>query len=89
MQVEREREQNVMSAKLIIRVHLDDRVEVKVEGLSGFDRSKPKGQKVCDKITRKLEHDLGIVSQRRYHDDSVEEQPIELSQDDDVKLGGV
>lgn len=49
-----------MKQQMIIRVHPDDRVEVKVEGLTETDSAKPKGSKLCDKITRGLERDLGL-----------------------------
>lgn len=59
-----------MGAKLIIRVTADDKVEVKVEGLTDADRSKPKGSKLCEKITEKLVQDLGSIERRDYDDDA-------------------
>ncbi len=60
-----------MGAKLIIRVTPDDNVEVKVEGLTEPDRPKPKGQKLCEKVTRVIEQDLGVVDGRDYAEDAV------------------
>lgn len=57
-----------MKRQMIIRVFPDDRVEVKVEGLTESDGSRPKGAKLCDKITRRLEQDLGVVVQRQYEE---------------------
>ena len=74
-----------MAAKLIIRVSPNDRIEVKVEGLTELDRSKPKGEKLCEKVTRRLEEDLGIVEQRVYEGES--QEAIELIQDQGLKIG--
>ena len=77
-----------MTAKLIVRIHPDDRVEVKVEGLSNGDRSRPKGKKLCDKVTKKLESDLGLVLARQYEDEGEQEQEIEFTQEKRLELGG-
>lgn len=75
-----------MPAKLIVRVHPDDRVEVRVEGLTERDMSRPKREKLCEKITRRLEQDLGIVTKREYADEGTAENLIELSEQDRMKL---
>ena len=76
-----------MPAKLIIKVHSDERVEVKVEGLTVKDQDRPKEQKLCKKVTQRLEQDLGEVTQCVYADDG---NPIavELTHSDHLELGG-
>ena len=76
-----------MQVKMIVRVHPDDRVEVKVEGLTERDMSLPKPQKLCKKITRRLEQDLGGVTKCEYADDWTAGNLIELSEEDDLELG--
>lgn len=76
-----------MPAKLIVRVHPDDRIEVKVEGLTDRDTSRPKREKLCEKVTRRLEQDLGTVTQREYTDHGIAGNLIELSEEDNVNLG--
>jgi hypothetical protein len=75
-----------VSARMIIRVHPDDRVDVRVEGLDEADRAKPQGKKLCDKVTKTLENDLGIVTERRYSGGE-QEQAAELSADERLELG--
>ncbi len=65
-----------MPAKLIIRVRPDDRVEVEVKGLAKQDSPKPPGRKLCEKLTRRLEKDLGIVEHRQYADDKFDDQQV-------------
>lgn len=55
-----------MPAKLIVRVLADDRVEVSVDGLTAKDTSRPPRQKLCERVTARLERDLGAVTQRTY-----------------------
>ncbi|HUW55167.1 MAG TPA: hypothetical protein VMZ92_00885 [Planctomycetota bacterium] len=62
-----------MSARIVIRVHPDERVEVKVEGLKESQASAPPGARLCEKLTRRLEKDLGQVVDRTYeHPESQE-----------------
>jgi hypothetical protein len=75
-----------MAAKLIIRMTPDDRVHVSVEGLTEVDRPKPKGEKLCEKITKRIEQDLGAVETRNYPDDA--QQAIRLDEEDALRLGG-
>ena len=74
-----------MSAKLIIRVSPEDRIEVRVEGLTELDKPKPQGEKLCEKITERLEQDLGWVEQREYLGDN--RQEIRLVEEDRLLLG--
>jgi len=74
-----------MPAKLIIRVYPDDRVHVKVEGFAGTDESKPNGEKLCEKVTRRLERDLGTVEHREY--EAAPEQAMQQLSDEEIKLG--
>jgi len=74
-----------MAAKLVIRMTPDDRVHVSVEGLTEVDRPKPKGDKLCEKITRRIEQDLGVVETRNYPDDA--QQAIRLEDEDALRLG--
>ena len=53
-----------MAAKLIIHLLPDDRVHVTVEGMTEVNRPKPKGKKLCEKITKRIEQDLGAVETR-------------------------
>ena len=76
-----------MPARLIVRVHPDDRIEVKVEGLTERDASRPKREKLCEKVTKRLEKDLGTVTNREYADDETVENLIELSEEGRVDLG--
>jgi hypothetical protein len=76
-----------MPAKLIVRVYPNDRIEVKVEGLTDRDSPRPKREKLCEKVTRRLEQDLGIVTHREYEDDGTVESPIGMEQPDRVELG--
>jgi len=61
-----------MLAKLIVRIHPDDRIEVKVEGMARQDASRPEGQKLCEKVTKRLIDDLGTVVDHKYEDDEQE-----------------
>jgi len=74
-----------MAAKLIIRMSPDDRVHVAVEGLTEVDRPRPKGEKLCERITNRIEQDLGVVETRDYPDDS--QQAIRLDDEDALRLG--
>jgi hypothetical protein len=74
-----------VSAKMIIRVHPDDRVDVRVEGLTEQDRAKPPGKKLCERVTRRLEQDLGLVSRREY-DGTGQEQSVEIERDEGLTL---
>lgn len=65
-----------MAAKLVIKVHPDDRVEVKVEGVNEPAAGAAPGRKLCERLTRQLEEDLGIVAERRYQQDRA--QGVEL-----------
>lgn len=76
-----------MAAELIIRVHADDRVEVKVKGVAEQDSGKPVEKKLCRRITKRLEDDLGIVKHREYEREP--QQEVDLTQDDDLTLGGL
>jgi hypothetical protein len=69
-----------MKRQMIIHVHPDDRVEVKVEGLTEVDNPKPAGKKLCDKITHGLEQDLGLVIHRRY-EEAHDAQSVEIDLD--------
>lgn len=77
-----------MPAKLIVRIHPDDRVEVKVEGMTDRDKSRPKRSKLCEKVTKQLEQDLGFVTSREYAAEGIVQSAIELSDKERVKLGG-
>jgi hypothetical protein len=74
-----------MSVKLLVKVHTDERVEVKVEGLITKDQYRPKDQKLCKKITRRLELDLGEVTQCIYLDDG-NASDFDLINPDHLKL---
>jgi hypothetical protein len=76
-----------MTVKLIVRVHPDDRVEVKVEGLTARDQAQPPEKKLCKKVTERLVRDLGDVTQCVYSggDDSSE---MEITNPDQIELGG-
>ena len=66
-----------MAAKLVIRVYPDDRVQVEVEGLDDPRKDAPPGEKLCEKLTRKLEDDLGQVLERTYEQDSQRQEQFE------------
>lgn len=70
-----------MKRQMIIHVYPDDRVEIKVEGLTESDSAKPKGTKLCDKITRRLEQDMGLVVHRHY-EEAAQTQRVELAADE-------
>lgn len=74
-----------MAVKLIIRVTPDERVHVAVEGLTEPDRPKPKGRKLCERMTRRLEQDLGAVESRDYRGEPM--QAIEVDQATEQRLG--
>ncbi len=76
-----------MPAKLIVKVHPDERVEVKVEGLTATDQHRPKEEKLCKKVTRRLEQDLGEVTRCVYYDDG-NATDVELTNTDHLELGG-
>lgn len=76
-----------MPAKLIVRVYPDDRVEVKVEGLTTRDHGRPPEKKLCMKVTERLERDLGDVTQCVYYDDR-DETDVELTNPDQQEVGG-
>lgn len=76
-----------MPTQLIIKVHPDDRVEVKVEGLTVRDHDRPKETKLCKQITRRLEHDLGEVMQCVYYDDR-QVTDVEITDTNHLQLGG-
>jgi len=76
-----------LKRQMIIRVYPNDRVEVKVEGLTESDRPKPKGAKLCDKITSRLEQDLGVVVQRQY-DETDPTLQVEVIGDERLKTDG-
>ena len=69
-----------MGAKIVIRVRPDDRVEVRVEGLEEPRRDTPPGEKICEKITRRIERDLGAVVERTYDDEGVQDVAIETDE---------
>jgi hypothetical protein len=73
-----------MGAKLIVRVYPDDRVEVKVEGLGQEDAAKPRGRKLCEKITKRLEADLGVTTDRTYEKGLP--QYVETTQEDTLSI---
>lgn len=75
-----------MPAKLIVRVYPDERVEVRVEGLTDRDQGHPPEKKICKKVTERLERDLGSVIQRVYCDEG-DTGNIEIVNSDQVKLG--
>ena len=75
-----------MAARLIVRVHPDERVEVRVEGLTARDQNRPKEQKLCKKVTRRLEEDLGEVTQCTYSHD-FDDVGVELNDTDLLELG--
>ena len=74
-----------MAAKLIIHVFPDDRVQVKVEGLPATDAVKPQAERVCRKVTRRLEEDLGLVEHRDHEGDA--KTDIQASEQDGLSLG--
>ena len=74
-----------MARKIIIRISPDDQVHVMVEGLTETDRPRPKGKKLCEKITKRIEKDLGLTAKREYPDDG--EYPIQLNEEDVLRLG--
>ena len=76
-----------MEAKLIVRVYPDERVEVKVEGLTVRDRERPPEKKLCKKITERLVHDLGDLKQCVYCD-AGDKAEIEITNPDQIDLGG-
>lgn len=78
-----------MTARLVVRVRPDDRVEVHVEGMTARDSARPKGQKLCEKVTRRLEHDLGTVVGREYDDDGLQTLDSSVSEQEDVDLEGM
>lgn len=57
-----------MSAKIIIRIDPSDRVEVEVKGLSEPSRSAGPGRRLCERLTHRLEQDLGQITSRTYHE---------------------
>ena len=67
-----------MSAKIVIRVRPNDSIEVKVEGLTEPKDDVPPGKKLCERVTRRLERDLGQVVQRRYENPDVQDSEIEV-----------
>ena len=75
-----------MGAKLVIRVSPDERVQVKIEGMDELDREKPKGAKLCERVTRRLEKDLGLVDDRTYPGEELE--AIEVRTDEDLRVDG-
>jgi len=77
-----------MPAKLIVRVRPDDRVEVKVEGLTERDMSRQKPEKLCKKLTKRLERDLGSVTRCEYEGYGPADDTIVLPNPEDLELGG-
>ena len=75
-----------MPARLIVRVHPDERVEVEVEGLTVKDQDRSKEKKLCKKVTRRLEQDLGEVTQCVYSDDG-SATDVGLTNPDQLELG--
>ena len=75
-----------MAAKLVVRVHPDEHVEVKVEGLTARDQPRTGEQKLCKKVTRRLEEDLGTVTQCVYSRD-FDDTAVELTNQDKLELG--
>ena len=67
-----------MSAKIVIRVRPNDSIEVKVDGLNEPAGDVPPGKKLCEKVTRRLELDLGQVVQRTYEKPDVQDSEIEV-----------
>lgn len=70
-----------MGAKLVIRVHPNDRIEVKVEGVvepqaAASPPQAQKRKKRCEKLTRQLESDLGEVCQRIYDDEDAQDTSV-------------
>lgn len=57
-----------MSAKIIIRIDPSDRVEVEVKGLSEPSQSMGSGKRLCERLTHRLEQDLGQITNRTYHE---------------------
>lgn len=78
-----------MKAKLIIRVTPDDRVQVRVEGMTEGDRPRPKGAKLCERVTRKLEADIGQVLSRRYDEGTLGEAVVTISGEDRLTTDAV
>lgn len=76
-----------MPARLIVRVYPDERVEVKVEGLTAVDRERPPEKKLCKKVTERLIRDLGGLTQCVYYSDRGEAD-VELTSPDTLELGG-
>ena len=74
-----------MAAKLIIRVHPDDRVDVKVEGLTAVDLAKPPEKRLCRRVSERLEKDLGVVQQRV--DAEAPATGVLLTEDTPLQLG--
>lgn len=75
-----------MPAKLVIKVYPDERVEVRVEGLTAKDQDRPAEKKLCKQVTRSLERDLGEVTQCVYCDDD-RGGNVELTNSDQLGLG--
>ena len=76
-----------MTARLIVRVHPDDHVEVRVEGLSTADGNRPPGEKLCTKVTARLERDLGEVVERVFTGSNGDDTDLEITDQKHLKLG--